>query len=183
MAVLTKRRLGPRNVGLQAGFTLFELIVAVCIVAVMIGVLANRLQVYKEAAEKAAMQQTAAAIKSALQMRVASYLIAGRDKEVESLATKNPMTWLQENPGNYAGEFFADAYASVPPGSWYYDLTHQELVYVINLSGNFRPGPDGRKWVRYRVRIGYEEVQLQQGVARKVLSAASFGPVQPYLWF
>ena len=183
MNVTSKLRRGSGATRRQAGFTLFELIVVTCIVAVMIVVLANRLLVYKEAAEKAAMQRTAAAIKSALQMRVASYLISGRDKEVESLTTKNPMTWLQENPGNYAGEFFADAYASVPPGSWYYDLTRQELVYVINLSSNFRPGPDGRKWVRYRVRIGYEEVQLQQGVTRKVLSAASFGPVQPYIWF
>jgi general secretion pathway protein G len=167
----------------HAGFTLFELIVVVCIVAVMIGVLLDRLQVYKEAAEKAVMQQTAAAIKSALQMRIASYLIDGRDSEIESLAAANPVTWLQENPGNYAGEFFADAYARVPPGSWYFDLTRQELIYVLHLGDHFKPGPDGRKWVRYRVRIGYEVLPLQGGVTRKVLSAAGFAPVQPYIWF
>lgn len=169
--------------GRQFGFTLFELIVVVCIVTVMIGILFSRLQVYKEAAEKAAMQQTAAAIKSALQMRVASYLISGRDNEIESLATKNPINWLQEHPGNYAGEFFADAYARVPPGNWYYDLTRQELIYVIGLGDHFKPGPDGRKWVRYRVRIAYEDVPLQAGTTRKVLSAANFAPVQPYVWF
>ncbi len=59
----------------QTGFSLFELIVVVCIVAVVAGILLNRLHLYEEAAEKAAMQQTAAAIKSALQMRVAAYMI------------------------------------------------------------------------------------------------------------
>ena len=148
----------------------------------MMGLLFNRLQVYQEAAEKAAMQQTAAAIKSALQLRIAAYMVSGRDKEIEGLDAKNPINWLQEHPGNYAGEFFADAYARVPPGSWYYDLTRNELIYVLNLSSNFKPGPDDRKWVRYRVRIGYEDLPMQGGM-RKVLSAASFAPLQPYSWF
>ncbi len=117
----------------QAGFTLFELIVVICIVATMAGVLLNRLQVYHEAAEKAAMQQTAAAIKSALQMRVAAYLINGRENDIEHLRSDNPVNWLQERPQNYAGEFYADAYARVSPGSWYFDLTHREMIYVINL--------------------------------------------------
>jgi prepilin-type N-terminal cleavage/methylation domain-containing protein len=180
---LLTRRVGLRCAGRHAGFTLFELIVVVCVVALMAGILLNRLQVYKEAAEKAAMQQTAAAIKSALQMRVASYMISGRDNEIEKLRNENPVNWLQEKPADYVGEFYADAYARVRPGSWYFDLTRRELIYVINLGDNFKPGPDGRKWVRYRVRIGYEEVPERGGPPRKVLSAASFAPVQPYVWF
>lgn len=167
----------------QAGFTLFELVVVVCIVAVMAGILFNRLRVYEEAAEKAAMQQTAVAIKSALQMRVAAYMIGGRDKEIENLRNENPVGWLQEQPANYAGEFYADAYARVRPGSWYFDLTRREFVYVINLGDNFTPGPDARKWVRYRVRIGYDAVPEKDAPPRKVLSAVNFVPVQPYVWF
>ena len=176
-------RAGRGRAGRQAGFTLFELIVVVCIVALMAAVLLNRLRVYEEAAEKAAMQQTAGAIKSALQMRVASYMINGRDKEIEGLRNENPVSWLQEKPADYAGEFYADAYARVRPGSWYFDLTRRELIYVINLGANFKSGPDGRKWVRYRVRIGYEDQPLRDGVTRKALSAVSFAPVQPYVWF
>ena len=167
----------------QAGFSLFELVVVICIVAVMAGILLNRLRVYEEAAEKAVMQQTAAAIKSALQMRVAAYLIGGRDNEIENLRQENPVGWLQEKPAGYAGEFFADAYARVPPGSWYFDLSRRELVYVINLGNHFTPGPDGRKWVRYRVRIEYENMPEKGAPPRKVLSAAGFAPVEPYVWF
>jgi general secretion pathway protein G len=176
-------RIRRRPAGRHAGFTLFELIVVVCIVSIMAGILLNRLQVYQEAAEKAVMQQTAAAIKSALQMRVASYLINGRDSEIEKLRSENPVNLLQEKPADYAGEFYADAYARVRPGSWYFDLARREFVYVVNLGHNFKPGPDGRKWVRYRVRVEYEQVPEQGGPPRKVFSAVSFAPVQPYVWF
>lgn len=167
----------------QAGFSLFELIVVICLVAVMAGILLNRLRVYEEAAEKAAMQQTAAAIKSALQMRVAAYMIGGRDNEIENLLKENPVNWLQEKPTGYAGEFHADAYARVRPGSWYFDLARRELVYVLNLADNFKAGPDGRKWVRYRVKLEYETEPGKGVQPRKVLSAVGFAPVQPYVWF
>lgn len=174
---------GRRPGGGQAGFTLFELIVVVCIVALLAAILFNRLRLYEEAAEKAAMQQTAAAIKSALQMRVAAYMISGRDNEIENLRNENPINWLQEKPADYAGEFYADAYARVRPGSWYFDITRRELIYVVNLADNFKPGADARKWVRYRVRIGYEDMPQRGGPPRKVLSAATFVPIQPYVWF
>ena len=176
-------RVRLRPAGGLAGFTLFELIVVICIVSILAGILLNRLEVYKEAAEKAAMQQTAAAIKSALQMRVASYMITGRDKEIENLRNENPVSWLQEKPADYAGEFYADAYARVRPGSWYFDLSRRELVYVVNLGANFKPRADARKWVRYRVRIEYDTVPQKDAPSRKVLSAVTFAPVQAYVWF
>ena len=172
---------GPVRAG--SGFTLFELIVVVCVVSVMAGILLNRLQVYQEAAEKAAMQQTAAAVKSALQMRVAAYMIAGRENQIEHLLAENPVGWLQEKPAEYAGEFHADAYARVAPGSWYFDLAQRELVYVLKLGAHFKAGPDGRKWVRYRVKIEYDEMPDRNGAPRRILSAAKFLPVRPYSWF
>ncbi len=178
------RRVHGEPPGSHAGFTLFELIVVICIVSVMAFTLLDRLQVYKEGAEKAVMQQTAAAIKSALQMRVASYMIHGRDDEIENLRTQNPINWLQERPENYAGEFYADAYARVRPGSWYFDLARRELIYVVDLGTHFKPGPDGRKWVRYHVTIDYEQQLTEKNAPpRMVFSALSFSPVQAYEWF
>ena len=179
--MIPSARRGPA--GGHAGFTLFELLVVVCVVAVMAGMLLNRLQVYEEGAEKVAMQQTAAAIKSGLLMRVAAYMVGGREGEIEGLRNENPIGWLQENPPNYAGEFHADAYARVRPGSWYFDLAHHELVYLIKRADNFKPGPDGRKWVRFRVRIEYDLVAQQGGSPRRVLAAVNFVPAQAYAWF
>ena len=166
----------------SSGFTLLELIVVVCVVSVMAGILLNRMQLYQEAAEKAGMQQTAAAIKSALQMRVAAYLISGRDNQIEHLLVENPVAWLQEKPAEYAGEFHADAYTRVAPGSWYFDRAQHEFVYVVRLGAHFKAGADGRKWVRYRVKIEYDEMPDRNGTPRRVLSAVNFLPVQPYTW-
>jgi len=176
-------RIGRKHADPQSGFTLFELIVVVCLVAIMGGLLLNRLYIYQEAAEKAGMQQTAAAIKSALQMRVASYLIAGRDNDIESLRNENPVNWLQDPPRGYAGEFADDAYARVPRGSWYFDLARRELIYVIDRGDDFKPAADGRKWVRFRVRIEYEKVPMKDGPPRKVMSAATFAATQAYVWY
>jgi len=182
-ALALTARIGRTRAAAQSGFTLFELIVVVCLVAIMAGVLLNRLQVYREAAEKVAMQQTAAAIKSALQMRVAAYLIAGRDNDIESLRNENPVHWLQEPPQGYAGEFRGDAYARVPRGSWYFDLTRKEMIYVIDRGDSFKPGDDRRKWVRFQVRIEYDTVPVKDGPPRKVMSAATFASTQPYVWY
>ena len=176
-------RIGRQRARLRSGFTLFELIVVVCLVAVLAGILLNRMELYRETAEKVAMQQTAAAIKSALQMRAASYMIAGRDNEIEGLRNENPVNWLQEPPLGYAGEFTGDAYARVAPGSWYFDVGRKEMVYVIDRGDHFRPGTDGRKWVRFRVRLEYDSLPIKGGPPRKVLSAAGFGPAQTYVWF
>ncbi|MEK7438954.1 MAG: hypothetical protein AAB150_18950 [Pseudomonadota bacterium] len=182
-----RRALLPRyrrvQAGRHAGFTLFELVIVVCVVSVMAFLLVDRLQVYKEAAEKASMQQTAAAIKSALQLRVAAYMIEGRDKQIETLRLENPVNWLQDPPENYVGEYYSDAYARVKPGSWYFDLARREFIYVVNLESKFLPRSDGRKWVRYRVKIEYDEVQETNAPPRKVLSAVSFVPVETFTWF
>ena len=176
-------RVGGKQARLRAGFTLFELIVVVCLVALLAGILLKRMEVYREAAEKASMQQTAAAIKSALQMRAASYMIAGRDGDIEGLRNENPVSWLQQPPLGYAGEFPGDAYPRVPRGSWYFDAARKELVYVVDRGDNFTPGADGRKWVRFQVRMSYETLPVNGGPPRKVLSGVGFAPTQAYVWF
>ncbi|HEY6720193.1 MAG TPA: prepilin-type N-terminal cleavage/methylation domain-containing protein, partial [Burkholderiales bacterium] len=58
-----------------SGLTLIELIVVVCIIALCAALLLDRLRFYQEAAEKAAMEYTVGAVKSALQLRVAAMLL------------------------------------------------------------------------------------------------------------
>src|SRR5438128_2565943 len=78
------------------GFTLIELIVVVCIVALCAALLLDRLRFYQEAAEKAVMEYTVATVKSALQLRVAAMLVRGEEKNIGSLVRANPVDWLME---------------------------------------------------------------------------------------
>jgi prepilin-type N-terminal cleavage/methylation domain-containing protein len=164
----------------HAGLTLVELIVVVCIIALCATLLFERLRFYQEAAEKAAMEYTVAVVKSALQLRVAAMLLRGEGKNIGSLARANPVGWLTEPPAGYRGEFRAPRPA-VPRGSWYFDATSHELVYVPNLDSHLQRLADGSKQLRFRVQISFEPAEPDS--ERRVFTAMRVEPVTPYTWF
>jgi prepilin-type N-terminal cleavage/methylation domain-containing protein len=162
------------------GFTLFELIVVVCIVAILAGTLLSRLWFYQEQAEKAAMEQVAAVLQSALTMRLGSMMVSGSLSDAEKLAKENPMDWLVRKPNNYAGEFFDPAPQTVVPGNWMFDLKSRNLIYVVDRGAFFTPGRDGVKWVRYHVNLIFDR---EGGKGEQTLAGAAFEPVESYRWF
>ena len=185
MGAATVRVPVPGSVPLESrrsgrGLTLIELIVVICIIGVSATLLLERLRFYQEAAEKAAMEYTVGAVKSALQLQVAAMLVGGEERNIESLARVNPTGWLQEPPPGYRGEFRAPQPA-VPRGSWYFDATRGELVYVPNLDNHLERLADGSKRLRFRVQLSFEPAEANSG--RRVLTGMQVKPVSPYIWF
>src|SRR5574340_1349457 len=138
------------------GFTLIELIVVIIIVVVMMGLFLNRMLFYVEQAEKTAMEEVAGTRQSALVMQYGQILTRGKPSDVPLLAQDNPMSWLQKKPRNYAGEFYDPTPLSVESGNWMFDLKTRELVYVVHNANYFKPGKDGKKWIRFHVVIKHE---------------------------
>lgn len=173
---------GEGNPGSSKGFTLIEFIVVIIIVVIMAGLFLTRVPLYQEQAEKVAMQQVAGAIQSALVLRYGALHTRGAADahNLLVLATDNPMTWLQKLPPNYKGEYFDPSPRSVAPGNWMFDLKSRDLIYVLNQSGHFTPGPDGNKWIRFRVRLGHEPALGRP--ATRELVATLFEPTHPYQW-
>lgn len=165
------------------GFTLLELIVVISIVAILAGSLLSRIPYYQEQAEKAAMEQVAGALQSALVLRFSTLMARGalNDKELNALGADNPMNWLQRKPRNYAGEFFDPAQKSVPPGHWVFDLKSRDLIYNVDRAEYFKPGKDGKRWIRFHVQLGYEPV-LGRPKSGKELTSTVFEPTEPYHW-
>lgn len=166
------------------GFSLFELVVVIGIVSVLMGIFMGRVIYYQEQAEKTAMEGVASAIQSALIIQYGRILTHGKGSDVEWLAKDNPMNWLQQKLDNYAGEIYAPTPLDVEPGSWVFDLTSRDLIYVPRITNNFKPGKDGNQWVRYHVVLQYESPRLpsMQG-APPELTGLLFEPVEPYMWF
>ena len=175
--------LDPRS---AKGFTLIELIVVIIIVVVLAGTFLVRVPYYQEQAEKAAMQQVEGALQSALVLRYGALMARGAatEKELSILATDNPMTWLQQIPRNYAGEYYDPTPGAVAPGHWMFDLKSRDLIYVVDHGEYFTPGKDGKKWIRFHTRFQYEPLLGggAQAEGKKELVGTLFEPTEPYRW-
>lgn len=169
----------------QAGFSLLELAVMSVILAILAAVLLQRLTYYQEVAEKMNMEATVSTLKSALFLKIAEYMTAGRRIDYEQLARENPMDWLEVKPPNYAGPFSGDAPETMPLGNWHYDRSERTLVYRVNNGRYFVPDSQGRKQVRLRLVLSYGEIWGGVGLrdSPKQASGIKLMAVEPYRWF
>ena len=166
------------------GFTLIELIVVIAIIVVMMGLFLNRMMYYVEQAEKTAMEEVAGAIQSSLTMQYGQILTRGKPSDLPALAQDNPMNWLQKKPRNYAGEYYDITPLSVESGNWVFDLKSRDLVYVVRNADYFKPGKDGKKWIRFHVAVNHEASRLPSlQNTPAALTGILFEPVEPYSWF
>jgi len=161
-----------------AGYTLIELVVVVTVIGVAAALLMQRLFLYLELAEKASMESTVRVVKTGLQLRLAELILSNRQAEAGELESTDPMRWLTERPGNYAG-----AYRAAPErGSWYFDFSRQELVYVVSNGAHLEVAPtDGQKQIRFRIRLIRDRVQMGGGPVESVTGVALI-PVVRYTW-
>jgi prepilin-type N-terminal cleavage/methylation domain-containing protein len=166
------------------GFTLLELIVVITIIVFLMGLFMNRMMFYQEQAEKTAMEQVVAAVQSALALEFGEILTRGKPSDAAALAQDNPMNMLQKIPRNYSGEFYDPAPQAVAPGNWMFDLKSRDLIYVVRDGNYFKPGKDGRKWIRFHVVLNYTASRLPslQNNPHE-LTGIVFEPVAPYSWF
>lgn len=141
----------PSMLSKSRGFSLLELAVCTVVVAVLIGVLLQRLLDYRERAELAAVEQLAGVLRTALVLKVGQLQARGKESEIALLAGRNPIELLAEKPRNYAGEFFTPAPGQVEPGNWYFDLRTKTLVYLISKEKKFPYGTTKR--ISFKVEL------------------------------
>ncbi|HEY8886860.1 MAG TPA: type II secretion system protein [Gallionella sp.] len=166
------------------GFTLLELLIVIAIIVTLMALFMNRMTFYQEQAEKTAMEQVAGAIQSSLTMQYGQILTRGKPSDVAALAQDNPMNWLQKRPRNYSGEFYDPTPLAVSPGNWMFDLKTRDLIYVVHDANYFKPGKDGRKWIRFHVAVKYTISRLSSLQSEPPdLTGLLFEPVEPYSWF
>lgn len=159
----------------QTGGTLLELAIASILIAALAIFLLNRMQRYQEAAEKTVMETTVVNMRSGLRLRVAELMMQGRMGEMGSLSRENPVLWLKAPPSNYVGPVDDPGRQTIPPGSWYFDTTRRQLVYLPDRSKYLKPGPDGEKAVRYRVTA-------MTGQGNSQVEGINISLVSPYDW-
>jgi general secretion pathway protein G len=131
------------------GASLVEFVVAGAVVAILAGVLLQRLSGYQQQAEGAALQRTLAILHTAVALKAAA--LRGQGRDLAELSGQNPMRWLSRPPGNYVGELTTPIAGSVAQGQWYFDRKRHLLVYLLNFANKF---PQGTPIARhYQVKL------------------------------
>jgi prepilin-type N-terminal cleavage/methylation domain-containing protein len=161
------------------GFTLVELIIVICVVAVTFGIALERLLKYQELAERTAVEQTIAAINTALMSKFGAYLGAGRADSIRADAGTNPVHLLVRPPARYLGELYAPDTAMLERQSWYFDRQSGEFVYL----------PQRRRYLsveegtpdRVRFKIFVSEPKAENGLVRE-LAMPFIAPAAPFQW-
>lgn len=154
-----------RRAAAEVGFTLLELVVVICLVGIFASVALDRLLRYQEIAEKATMDATIGALRSAEALQVAARITTGGFASVAELADENPIDWLAAPPAGYAGAFDNPAALSLPPGSWYFDNRNKELVYIPERTRFFVPAPGESDRIRFKVIVRLSTHGRVRGIA------------------
>lgn len=169
-----------RKTPAQRGFTLLELAVVVCAVAMLVTVALDRLLRYAEIAEKSAMEQSVAAMRSALSLRFAALYLKSRPEALPGLMEENPMDWLAERPPGYAGSLWNPALPDLARPSWYYDSARKEIVYVPLRTRFLTPGPGGDPRIAYRVVVDIRPTPEAGGLVQ--LHRLGIDPARGFTW-
>src|SRR3954462_8880798 len=85
------------------GFSLFELVVVICVIGIVASVALDRLLRYAEIAEKAAMESTIGALRSAEGLQAAARIMTGGLPAIAAMQEENPIDWLAAPPAGYIG--------------------------------------------------------------------------------
>jgi len=159
------------------GFTLFEFVIVISIIATLAAVLVGRLESTAAIAEKTAMETTVNQINTALLFEFADDVIHNTRGKIPAMVGRNPVDMLAQPPSNYVGEFSKAPEQPNPAGGWYFDTTDRSLVYTVRRGDEFQPDSAGIKRVRYRIKLLYDNAE-PRGTVGVILS-----PVESYKWF
>lgn len=155
------------------GFSFLELALAIVVISFLFVIGMSRLWAWQVEAERVAMENVLGAVRSALGMKVASYLAKDEAEGIRELVGANPMDVLVEPPKNYLGVRRGDA-ADIAGGEWYFDRDAQALVYRVQHAEYFT-GRNGE--ARFRIEAVHEDGRKAGAIQGLRLVA-----VEPYRW-
>ena len=191
---------GPVSLARSGGFSLFELVVFIILVAIIYSVAANRFAEFPAAAERANFLAVTTQIQSGVNLELLQGLISGNNQNIADYENSNPMEFLLNTPSNYLGAFDLVDTDRLSRRSWYFDRQRAELVYLVNYSTNvfllFNGSQVASDEIRFRIELVYrgegnrgsssiegEDTPEQiDGNGSKRLSGMVLRPVVPYLW-
>jgi hypothetical protein len=164
------------------GFSRFESMVVITLIAILMGALLQRLLFLEEVAEKTAMETTVVNIRTGLRYKVITLMIAGRTQDLPQLLDQNPIHWLENPPINYLGEFNSLADTDILPGNWYFDVLTKRLSYRLNLDAHFVSKKNGASEIQFKAILSTQKSELGNSEIN-ALFGVRLNPISDDKWF
>lgn len=161
----------------QQGFSLLELVVVICIIAILMAVAYERFERLAEGAEKAAFYGVLTTVQGQMNLQVADWYIDGEVITRAELEGKNPIEWLERPPANYRGNIKQGELTTAPAGQWFYLKEQQQLVYKVLRKKHLKTEEQGGI-LRFRVDVSYRRPQQNAGM----VEAVALKVVMPFTW-
>ena len=160
----------------SAGFGLLELVLLLCVAAVLVTLMGRGLLYYEERAERAAVELLLEQMRKGLQIQMTELIFSNRQAQVADLEKTNPMKWLESLPANYAGDY------PVKPrlGKWYYEPQQHQIVYVADNNAYLKASEATLKELRFAVVVPMVSDPATGG---KTPSGVGLKPLRQYRWF
>jgi len=184
------------------GFSLFELVVFIILVAIIYATAANRFADFPGQAERANFLAVTTQLQTAINLEMMIGLGTGRIRSAERMDGVNPMDLMLQPPSNYIGVFDLVDRERVQRRTWYFDRSRGELVYLVNdttgvyLVNNGIDVPTDE--IRFRIMVEYGEEDMRSGLPVEIaendgsivppenrrtrLRGVLLRPVFPYKW-
>lgn len=179
---------GERRNGLscsgQGGFTFLELVVVVIVVSILFLAALDKMWTLQTTVERTTMEYNLGTMRSALALQFVDRIVRKDEAGIRQLAGSNPMSFLNQRPGNYLGEFDGADPSTLERGNWYFDRQQKVLVYLVNNQQFFHSVLSGPPRVRWFVKLDgaasgsgpQPEPPLEQ------LEGISLVPLEVYVW-
>lgn len=170
-----------RGISRAAGPARFRLLVRIGLAAILVCVLLERFLYYQELAERAEMEATIMHIRSGMRWHVVDLMTQQRSDEIAFMLEEDPVRWLRQPPGGYLGAFDVPPAEVITGGSWYFDRSVHELVYVPRLKRFLSGGYEGKE-IRFQVRA---KITLKEGGDKgvRVIEDLNISARKSYRWF
>ncbi len=129
---------------------------AICfaVVALAAGVLASRLRLLQEEAERTQFVHLVHTLALAVEAEALVLEARGDDAGLRALASASPMKLLNPVPANYRGESEERKPSNPIPGTWRFDVVQRELVYAPRAAPAMLAGSQRPELARFKLVAG-----------------------------
>jgi prepilin-type N-terminal cleavage/methylation domain-containing protein len=139
------------------GFTLLELVVVVCAIAILAGVALDRLLPLVGRAERAAFFRVQNDLQSALLLEAAERITRGEAHTLTEISVSNPMLLLLRPPANYLGAFRRPDPAAIERAHWFFEEETGRLTYRVGRNARFKAHGGPPDLVELEVAFAFQD--------------------------